>query len=241
MVDVMNRLDIFVATHPYLICNLLGLIPLSLLYFGLPKQRANIWMAGLIWVPLMPLAIFHEDYWNPVRLGNLRWGVEDALYLFNVTALAWAVTAGFVSLRFRLSVPKLIDWRRLAELISLGVPLTVIMFQLSLSGMTIQLIVNIVIALWLIIRCWSCWPLAVSGILLLPAIFLIELKFWLAIWPDFINAWYPTEPWGSLIAGIPLGEIAFYLTSAIAFPLSVAFCRGAVVLPKDRIEHTEEP
>lgn len=233
----MSRLEIFVvfaANHPYLICNLLGLIPLSVLYIVFPKQRSNILISGLIWIPLAPMAVVHEDYWNPVRLWNLRWGIEDALYLFNVNALSWAFAAGLVSRRFRVHVPVLIDWRRLVEFVCLGIVLAFFLFRSELSGMTIQVILNVCIALWLFIRCKSYWPLALAGVLFLPAISLIELKIWFAFWPGFVESWHPERPWGRLIAGIPLGEIAFYLTYSILAPISVAFCRGATLLPRDR-------
>lgn len=224
-------ITLFLANHPYLICNLLGLIPLTAIYTALPDQRRNILVAGLFWIPLAPLAVLHEDYWNPSRLFGLRFGIEDALYLFNVNAMGWAVPFGLTAKRLQFNRSELIDFRRLAELVAVGLVLSALLLPLRLKGMTFQVIVNAGVGLWILARRRSYWPITLTGLLLLPLIFLSELKLWLTLWPDFAAAWSPAKPWGHRFAGLPLGEIVFYLSFSIVSPISVAFCRGLTLSP----------
>jgi hypothetical protein len=149
--------------------------------------------------------------------------------------MGWAVTVGLTSRRFQLDLPFVINFRRLAELLSVGAVLGFLLFGSGITGMTAQIVVNTTIGFWLLYRSRSYWPITLAGLLLLPAIFLAELKLWFTIWPEFAENWNSASPWGWTIAGIPLGEFAFYLTFSIVSPASVAYCRGAVISPRQNI------
>ncbi len=43
------------------------------------------------------------------------------------------------------------------------------------------------------------------------------------LWPDFVSCWKSTSPWGLLVFGIPLGEIAWAVSFGLCWPLFAGF------------------
>jgi hypothetical protein len=223
----------FFHEYPYLLSNLLGLIPLLVLFSITPRQRLNTLIAGVYWLPLTPLASFHNAYWSPARLGRLEFGIEDALYLFNVSTLGWLLSMVIVEKHSHLVLPRIINCRRYLLFIGVGCAAVLVLLFLGVDVMTAHIAANCLIVILLIVRFPKYWILFLSGSLLLTIVVVLEQKLWFFLWPEFLKSWNAETFWGRPLGGVPLGEVVFHLTFAVASPLGVSFCREASLVPLD--------
>lgn len=213
------------GTQPYFFAGLLGFIPILAGWALLPAHRRDSCLAGLFWLPMAPAAALHTPYWWPNRLGGFAWGIEDLCYLFQVSVLAWLLTSAGVSRRYRLILPRRLNWRRYVGFSACGVALNLVLTGLGMYVFTALVLVNGLLVAWHLWRRPGYLPLALAGVLLFTPAMFLEQQIWLMLWPDFVEVWHKTTVWGQRCWGIPLGEIAFHASFVAATPLGVAYCR----------------
>jgi hypothetical protein len=89
--------------------------------------------------------------------------------------------------------------------------------------MSALIIATGLLALYLLIRKFSLWPLALAGVFLFPLIYLSMTRFDFWLWPDFVGQWSKTLPWGKRVLGLPLGEITWSIVFGAYWPLFTAY------------------
>ncbi len=212
-------------SFPYFWAVLLGFTPLALGWAIFPGLARDACLAGLFWLPMAPAAILHSAYWQPQRLAGLSWGIEDILYLFQVSSLAWLLALAWVGRRYRLILPRLINVRRYLGFALCGVGLNLLLTWLGMFVLAALVLVNGLLVGWCLLQRPAYRPLALAGLLTLVPAMCLEQKIWFMIWPDFVAAWNQGVVWGREVWGIPLGEIAFHASFVAATPLGVVYCR----------------
>jgi hypothetical protein len=227
-------------SYPYFFANLLGFIPFFLVWSFFPSHRRDLVIAGLYWLPLAPLAVLHQTYWNPRRLFLWNWGVEDLCYLFLVSSLAWFLATVAIGKNHQLDLRVVVNFRRYVQIVVAGlvIALTGVLFQKDV--MSSFLAANALVALWLLGCNPSLRPLALASLVTFTPFNYLEQILWLTIWPDFIRAWNPAVFWSQTIWGVPLGELAFHVTFMAASPLGVAYCREASLKRRGRLPLCDE-
>ena len=67
------------------------------------------------------------------------------------------------------------------------------------------------------------WRFSAAGGIGFAAIYcgIVKGVFW--IWPEFVSCWRSTPPWGLLLFGIPLGEIAWAVGFGLFWPLFAGY------------------
>lgn len=228
------------SDYPYLGACFVGLPIWTLVIVAAGDRRGFAILAGLVLVPLLPLAVFHEDvFWSPKRLLGVGFSIEDALYLFLTGSFVCAVAMrqpSYPVLRTD-KIP-----RALGRMAMTGIAAAILWWLISatfadpftaaiLAGLTI-------VGSLACCRPTAIWPSAVAG---LSYCLYHCANVWvaLALWPDFLLAWSPQSPWSVPVFTVPFGEIAFAaifgtghaLVVALAFdpptPLTQMFRRNA--------------
>jgi hypothetical protein len=190
------------------------------------KHRAPMLFAGLLNGLTGPFsALLEGRYWSPVRVGGMSAGFEDVLIGFALGSTAWGVAVwphrhrtlhhsgigGFAS--------------RLPRPLSYLFPFVGLHF-LGLSWMSAFLATLLsVIIVELSLRP-AMWPVALSGALLFPPLYVLYFTLVFALWPEFLLQWNPAPPWGRPVLGLPLGELVWSILFGGALPLIVASILG---------------
>ena len=98
-----------------------------------------------------------------------------------------------------------------------------IFFVFKIMGMSALIIAVTLLALYLLARKPSHWPLALAGVLFFPLIYLSITRFEFWLWPNFVDQWSKTLPWGKRVLGLPLGEITWSIVFGVYWPLFTAY------------------
>lgn len=214
------------AAYPYLASSLFlsGLVLLlAWALLSRPMRRLTI-LGGVIQAPAGVLLIFLEGgYWRPVRRGGAVPGVEDALISFAVAGLAWLLAA-LVSgqrLEFRYDIR-----RSLVRWIAAGAGCGACFLAgvaAGLDGMTSILLAYLLAAPVLTRLNRGIGRLALLGVPLYLAVWIGVVEAVFGFFPEFRLQWNPVGPWGALVAGVPLGELAWAAAYGAFSPLFTAF------------------
>ena len=217
----------FVSMHPYLCESLAGLCVYLIIYAGIMETRRIQIIGSLAALVMLPTYLVYEGYyWSPVRLGGLGLGIEDVLVLF----VLGGTNATAAALPFRRTLS--IDFQlrqfigRAAALTLIYAVTLVLPWLLGADPLTSSIAANLIILVIMIILRQDLWPFALSGFLIFAPSYLIFLKTTLLIFPDFLFQWNLSAFWGTTIAGLPAGEIAWVFTIAPAAPWGLAYCLG---------------
>jgi len=87
---------------------------------------------------------------------------------------------------------------------------------------TATLVSSAGLLLFLLVRRLSLWRLALTGLICFTPAYVLELKFEIAAWPNYISYWDAGGLWGTLVFGIPRGEIAWAAVFGAAYPVVIA-------------------
>jgi hypothetical protein len=221
-----DLIDILKA-YPYFFANLLSI--LMLLTVGrifLSRQHWRVMLlSGLFNAPCFPFLIFLEkEYWSPARFGGWMLGIEDVFCSFWVAALVWLMVALSWRNQIILNDQVRISWYRYRIICGISVILFLLWYVLGFGGMGSLLLACGAIAILLLIQNRKPWPLFIPGIFLYPVLYLMMLKIFFWIWPDFVKQWNPVSFWGaSTFLGIPHGEIAWAFIFGAYWPLFIAY------------------
>ena len=238
----MATLSEFLAAHPYLATELVGLPVWLVLFVVLGGHRTTMLAAGLVLVPFAPLALLHEGtYLQPARLFDAAIGLEDLLFLFLSGSFAWATGR----LACRLPDVRAASVRRtLLRLVLLtvagGVLLSVALvligdvFAASMAAL-IGLIAILLKARPRRIRA------AVSAACGYTAYHLANLSIGMWLWPQFSKAWDETGIWAGPELALPLGEILFSPLFAAAHVLALSWMLERADKPQYPLPEVQNP
>jgi len=221
----MNGVFQFVSGHPYLFANLPTLAAVILLPRMAPNrdfQRAAVF-SGVACLPCSLAELSYGEYWHPVLLGGMHYGLESLSFTYATGALAW-LTAGLWSIKrctagtrsFSAAFLRLAPW---------AIAVTAVYIALLLGGMnclTASLVPSACLLLFLLVRRASLWRLALSGLASFTVVYLLAVRLDLAVWPDFVSYWNPTGPWGARFLGIPCGEMVWAAVFGAVWPVVIA-------------------
>ena len=216
-------------TYPYCFSNVLCLSGILLAVRLLPvaSHRRLILRLGLIMIPNGVFSLAHSDYWrdywHPSRVGGWALGPEDMLFAFNVGAMGCLAAVWLY--RHKLIVAEQ-SAPSLGRLLAIGVPTQcafLALFSMSRSGIAAAILALLMAVVPRLLLRPDLWRLSAAGgigfSLMYPGI--IRAAFW--IWPEFVFCWRSTPPWGLLLFGVPLGEVAWAISFGLFWPLFTGY------------------
>ena len=213
------------GTYPYLFANVLWLGGLLLAVRSLPlaSHRRLLVRLGLVIIPNCLFSLANHDYWDPVRVGGWILGPEDALFAFNVGAMGCLPAVWLY--RHQLIVAEQ-PAPRVGRLLAVGIPAQcalLVLFRMGRSSMTAAILALLMAVIALLVLRPELWRFSAAGGIGFTAIYcgIVKGVFW--IWPEFVSCWRSTPPWGLLLFGIPLGEIAWAAGFGLFWPLFAGF------------------
>jgi len=221
-----NLVDIIKA-YPYLFANVLSILILltaGRIFLSRQQWRVMI-LSGLLNAPCFPFLIFLErEYWSPIRLGGWMLGIEDVFCSFWVAVLGWFVVALLLHNQIVLNKQLRISWYRYRVVGGISAILFLLWYALKFSGMGSLILACGIVAALLLIRNKQAWPLFITGIFLYPVLYVVLLKFFFWIWPDFVKQWNPLSFWGTTtFLGVPRGEIVWAFVFGAYWPLLMTY------------------
>jgi len=222
----LNLIDIIKA-YPYFFANLLWIfILLTAGTIFLSRQQWQVMvLSGLLNTPCFTFLIFLEkEYWMPVRFGGWMLGIEDVFCSFCVAALVWFAVVLPLRNQIIVNDQLQISWYRYRIICGISVILFLLCYLLKFGGVGSLLLACGIVATILLIRNRKLWSLFITGIFVYPLLYLVLLKFFFWIWPDFVKQWNPLSFWGATtFLGIPRGEITWAFIFGAYWPLLMAY------------------
>lgn len=218
--------------YPYFFAGLLGLLPVGLAYLLYPRHRKNMLIATLIWLPSALMSQFFHGYWQPSRILGYPLGIEDFIYIIDVTPLAWLFAVLICESWLCIAPGCLLDFRRFSELVILGLAAMTGLTLIDFDAMSATLCTNLILSVFVLWHEHSYWPLALAGLMVFPIFHLLELKLWFSVWPQFVQYWNQNLILGQQVLGIPMGEVFFLFSFVALCPLGVAYIRWVRLTPK---------
>lgn len=222
--------------YPYFFANILLLIIVMLIgkIFLNQHQFKLVFLGGMANTPCFLFLVFLEgEYWNPVRLGGWKLGIEDALISFIVGALVWLSILISKNQKIFYINPDLQTHKRYGLLAGFSVGFFLIFIFAGFQKMTSLILSISIIGLFLFFRQKKLRVLAVKGIWKFPVFYLILVKFLFFLWPGFLFQWNLSSLWGTPILGIPLGEYTWALAFGFYWPLFVGYLLEVEVVAND--------
>jgi hypothetical protein len=215
----------FVKAHPYLFAylpTLIAVIWLPRLASNRDYARAAVF-SGLACLPCSLAEITAEAYWRPDLLGGARCGIEDLIFTYSVGSTAWLISALY---KFEYCTLGIRSYRTaFLRLLPMALAVTAIYIGLWLAGIncvTATLVVSAGLLLFLLSRRLSLWRLALAGLVSFTPIYVFEEKLQFVAWPNYLSYWNTGGLWGTLVFGIPLGEIAWAAAFGAVCPVVIA-------------------
>lgn len=215
----------FVKIHPYLFANLPALAAVILLPRLAPNRdyRKAAVFSGLACLPCSLAEMTSGEYWHPVLVGGGHYGIESLIFTYVAGAAVWLTAA----LWNRDSCALGIRSFRMAflRLLPSALTVTAVYGGLWLGGMectTATLLSSVGFMMFLLGRRLSLWRLALTGIASFTPVYVLTVKMQFAAWPDYISYWNFGGTWGTMIWGIPRGEVAWAAMFGAAWPVVIA-------------------
>lgn len=236
----------FVAVHPYLIGNipvLIILLIIAMKCWSVGQGRTAV-MSGLICIPFSLVGLLHQgSYWTPLRWGGVPLGIEDLILCMNSGMMVWLLAT--VPFFRRITVP---EYRqqvlfRYTLFLAAGGAAFLALLRAGRPVMDGTLEIMGAAAFCLLVFRRDRWPLAAAGAAFFPPVYLAVVRVQFALWPEYVHGWGTTTIWGSPVAGVPAGEIAWAFAFGALWPLIVASVFDARcslperVTPSRRAEH----
>lgn len=215
----------FFHTYPYLVGGLGGLAILAAWLAAWPCQRMPALLSGLLGLPFAGFGMWLvPHYWHPQmvwRVGKV--GLEDLIFSIAFSAWAWLFAVWPVRKRVTIHV----RWRfLLAGYVGL-VTCAMAMFGLAyrflddpMASVLMTLAVGVAFHLFLRPKHWKLALAGVVGFSLAYGLYIKCLFNWSPVFGSF---WAEAKPWGRLVWGLPVGELAWAVGFGACWPLFVAF------------------
>jgi len=216
----------FISTYPYFVGSAAYsavVVVLALTTLRAAQARLTLW-SGVLGVPtFIYLGYFERVYWHPRRIGGLSLGFEDALLSFMLAATTWYLAALVFGGSLQVEVRYQTALRRAAILSVVGGLLFLPVAESGVDPMTALLLTYLILTplLWWQNR-WA-WRLVAIGIPALALTWLAALRFFFWVHPEAVLVWNPQGPWGTLIAGVPRGELVWAAGYGGLWPLVTAY------------------
>ena len=214
------------SDYPFLFTNVSSVVLLTLAARKRlnPQQNSLVFLSGLTNLPCFPFVMFLQgNYWSPVRLGNRMLGIEDVLCTYAVAAGAWFV----VSHRSRSIKPEVsslyVVIRRLGIVGTASILPYLIFYFLGMDSMLALILTCLIVGIALFIRLPHLRKIALEGLWKFPVLYLVVVKIYFSIWPDFVYQWNVSSPLGRLLWGIPIGEIIWSILFGLYWPLFMGY------------------
>jgi len=96
------------------------------------------------------------------------------------------------------------------------------LWQAGLQHMTALLVSSSGLLLFLLVRRAALLRLALAGLVTFTPFYLLAVKLQFAAWPNYLSYWNAGGLWGTLVLGIPRGEIAWAAMFGAAWPVVIA-------------------
>ena len=86
-----------------------------------------------------------------------------------------------------------------------------------------MILAQLMVAVLLLLLRPNFWQFSAAGGIGFPLFYcgIVRAAFWM--WPEFVSCWKSTPPWGLLLFGIPLGEIAWAVGFGLFWPLFAGY------------------
>ena len=213
-------------TYPYFFANL----PLLFLFVILPmslrsgKEVRIAFYGGIGCIPCsMAAPLYNQDYWQPVRLGHLPYGIEDLIFTYIAGTAIWMGVSWWHRDELVIgtaSIPKAIS-RLLPAGVYSGVCLAVF-HHAGMDPTTAVAIVGLALIALFLWRRRQLWRLSVAGSIIFPIFYISVVNLQFLLWPNYLRSWNSAGPWAGLFLGIPLGEVLWSVTFGALWPALVA-------------------
>ena len=222
-------------SFPYLFANLVG-TPFVLVAFFLAKgQRRMMGLSGLVAAAFSPVAVLHEgEYWTPVRIGGLFFGLEDILFSFLTGSMAWFMAVWPYRQRLIIQIHPPAFLKRFAATALVGIAFLFIFRLSGLEVMSATLSGQVLLAGLVLKFQRNLWPMAVAGMLGYLAFHGLEMKIWFWLWPEFLSYWNAASFWSQRFCGLPVGEIFFTASFGAAVPIFLGYYANARLTKPER-------
>lgn len=212
----------------YLYGSLLYFLFAALFYALGGPQRKIMLFSGAITVPFIPMgALYTGEYWTPLRLFGLPFGIEDALWLFSMGATSWFCA----TLLLRNSVTVDFKWRQsLVRLLIAIVPALLsvsLLMHMGISWTVTAYIVPSGLAAIILLFRPRYAVLSAFGSVFTGAVCLIETNLCFVFWPHFLSFWTTGTVWREAVLGVPVGDILFSVIVGACHPVLVAYATDA--------------
>jgi hypothetical protein len=216
----------FLTLYPYLVANLVTLFLLLLCVkrTWISGQGKIAFLSGIMCIPFCLVGLLHEgQYWTPLRLGGGPFGIEDVLFCMNAAVMVWLLATWPFARRITIDITLREVFMRYVLILISGTGAFLLLFMSNEPVMTGTLVIMMTAMLAFIgLECHS-WPLAVTGVALFLPLYVIVVGTEFAVWPAYVYSWGSTTIWGNLVAGVPIGEIAWAAAFGLLWPLLIAF------------------
>ena len=212
------------GSYPYLYWNVLWFSGLLLAVRSLPlaAHRRLTVRLGLVMLPNGLFSLAHPDYWkeywNPIRAGGWVLGPEDILFAFNVGATAYLAAVWLYRHQPMAGEPG----SRIRRILTVGIPAQcafLVLYSMCRSGIGSMILAQLMAAIPIFLLRPDLWRFSAAGGIGFSLIYCGVLRTVYWIWPGFVSCWKSTPPWGLLLFGIPLGEIAWAVSFGLFWPL----------------------
>ncbi len=227
----------FFRAYPYLIGGVMGFAALLVGTSRLSRaeHRRIAIRLGLMMLPnFLYSALVEQDYWNPRRLGGWILGVEDLLCSFDVGAAAFLPAVLVFGSRLDVPAGGVPNRGRIGLVVAVSTFLWLSQLWMGHSSMGTLIVTQSVLGLALVARRPDLWPLSVAGSAGFLFLYGTSVKaiFW--AWPEFVTCWRSEWPWGELVYGLPLGELAWAASFGFFWPLFAGFVFDLRLAPARR-------
>lgn len=209
----------------YFLSALIGFAIVLGVYFLFPQQRKMMFLSGLCLTPFSIFSIFHDQiYWNPKRIFDFPFGLEDIIFCFSVGSLVWFFASyprRFVSSQ-KMDIRKFL--KRISFLIFIGACEFIVLIKFGIDVMNATILIQIAFVIAAIFLCTKTWKPIFSAGIGYTIYYTLMLLLFFSIFPEFKNAWNGAYLWPLFIGVIPLQEIVWISTFSMAWTWILIFC-----------------
>jgi len=221
----MNGVLQFVGAHPYLFANL----PIVAMTLLLPRLVANrdygraAMFSGLACLPCALAELTSLDYWRPVLLGGAHWGLESVIFTYASGASVWLVAALWSRQSCAIGVASFREgFRRLTPWALAGTGAYWGLWWAGMNCVTATLLTSAGLLLFQLRQRADLWRLALAGCVLFMPVYVLGIRIQFAVWPHYLDYWLPGGLWGTLVLGVPRGEVAWAILYGATYPVVMA-------------------
>lgn len=215
----------FVWRNPYLFSNIPGLAIILLLAWRTRHRdyaRAAIF-SGIACIPCSFAESASGAYWHPKLLGGMTWGFESVLFTFVSGATVWMIAAAASRKGYSIGVSTFGEvFRRMTPGALAVTALFLLLLRLGVNCVTATILSPPGLLLVLLWRRKSLWTLSLAGLAAFTPFYTVLVKLQFAVWPNYLSYWNPGGTWGTLLFGVPHGEIAWAAIMGAAWPVAIA-------------------